>query len=249
MSLTIQHRIELLIAERLSDHLVCNSEKFVLTATENKETLLEKLSLSGEYAQSYPRKFSISVIDNDTLHVTERTLWADMREHPVEYDADVSFVNFTPFDIADSGIVATITGGVVGDYWIVKGGKASNTLVDIVAHPVLDDEVVPRLSVYAAGNEVDRKVLDKDENELDIILRLAVSGDDFESGIAHEWLGDITDCLNRDRSLYDNTECLTTDFYFDSSFLIDASRESGKAIFQIQAKAKFRTSHTNSRKR
>lgn len=252
MSKSIESRIITLITDRLEDALINEAQLFVPVGSDNKSSLSAKAVLSGTYNGTHPRKFEIEVKDANTLHITETTLWANLfTNHAAPIDTDVTFVAGTPLEIASTGISIEIDATAeVGDEWLVRVGKASNTVANVVPHPFDFNELeLPSVSVYSTQDDESPIVQGQSDHDASFTVVLCVSPEMFSNGDGYEIKADIRDAINLDRALYDNTDCLADDCYVTTTRLYDASKVSGKAIFMIEFLVKFRTQHTNSRSR
>lgn len=256
MSQTIQHRIVNLFSERLRDALIAGFQGFIPVDADDKQTLMDKADIGGTFTGLYPRKFEIEVVSTTAtggvIHILETTLWADLYQtHPAAFDDDVSFTFDTPLEIAGSGVTISLASTVEsGDKWVMRCGNASSTVVNIVPNVVdFDDAQTPFVTVYATNDDETQVVQSKTDHELSIVVVLVVSNEEFESGIGYEIVGDIRDCINRDRALYDNDICLSTDCSVISSGIFDASKVTGKTTFKIDCTVRYRTQYNNSRSR
>ena len=249
MSLTIEHRIIDLITERLRDHMVNGAQLFVSSLVENAYSLAQLLVLGGSPSVAVPRKFELEVTALGKCRVKETTLWADLGINaPTPYLATIDFVVGTPFQIADSGVTATIqTGYAVGNAWLIRVANAYETVVNIEPHPFDYNELpTPSISVYMGETQDTQQVQSKTDSDMALSLVLCVDKNTFESGGHLEILGDIRDCINRDYHLWDNETCLATMCKQDSHSLIDLT-DSNSAIFTIDVSITYRSNTKNAR--
>jgi len=249
MSLTIENQISNLITERLRDHMVDGSAVFVSNDDPNAHTLLGLINISGTSVCMYPRKFEISIVSSVTAHIKETTLFADMgNSAPAPFESDVLYVIGTPFAITDTGLFASVSNSVSdGNKWLLRIGQASSTVSNIDAHPFDYTALpTPSISVYSTDTENDKEISNVSSANLTVVCILCVDAQTFEAGIAHEIIGDIQDCINRDRALWDNTQCLASECFKKNHSIIDRS-DSGTVIFKIEINVKYRTQLKNSR--
>lgn len=249
MSLTIEHRIIDLIVERLRDHMVNGAQAFVSSEEKNAYTLGQLITLGGVPSVSVPRKFELEVTATGKCSITETTLWADLGVNaPTPFSGIVDFTVGTPFQIADSGVTATIkTGYATGNCWLVRVANAYETVVNIVPHPFDYNEIpTPSISVYMGETQDTQQVQGKTDSDMALRLVLCVDKNTFEAGGHLEILGDIRDCINRDYHLWDNETCLATMCKQDSHSLIDLT-DSNSAIFTIDASITYRSMTKNAR--
>lgn len=249
MSLTIENQISNLITNRLKDHMINGATISISDDVPNARTLLELISISGTSVYDYPRKFEISISSSTLVHIKETTLFADLgNSAPTPFESDVSYVIGTPFVISDSGLSATAHAGVsIGNAWTLRIGQASNTVTNIDAHPFDYTSLpTPSISVYSTDTENDKEISNVSSANLTVVCILCVDAQTFEAGIGYEIIGDIQDCINRDRALWDNTQCLASECFKKNHSIIDRS-DSGTVIFKIEINVKYRTQLKNSR--
>ena len=248
MSFTIEHCIIDLMVERLRDHMVSGAQLFV-ESEDNAYTLSQRITLGGTPSVSVPRKFELKVTALGKCSVTETTLWAELGiSAPTPFTGVVDFVTGVPFQIADSGVTATIQlGHAIDDSWLVRVANACETVVNIVPHPFDFNELpTPSISVYMGDTQDTQQVQNKTDSDMALSLVLCVDRNTFEAGNHLEILGDIRDCINRDYHLWDNTTCLATMCKQDSHSLFDLT-DSNSAIFTIDVSITYRSTTKNAR--
>lgn len=249
MALTIEHRVINLITERLRDHLISGAASFALAGTTNPTAILARMVLGGSANVPYPRKFEIEITEAGKASITETTLWANLgNKSPEPYETVIDFSVGVPFAIDDTGVTMTIqTGYAIGDICLVRMGNADKTIVNIVPHPFdFTSLKLPSLSVYIGDTTSQTSITEGTESRAPLILVLCVSASEFNSGDVYEILGDIRDCINRDRNLWDNTTCLSTDLQYNSHELFDLT-DNNAAIFMIDSTITYRSNTKNSR--
>lgn len=247
MPLTIENQVIQLITERLRDHMV-NGAYVVPMGSENVSTLSNKIALSGDPVTTYPRKFEIEVVSATEVRVIETTLWADLgNNHPAPIDEDIEFTAGTPFVIGDTGVSVSITSPVAGDSWQLRIGNAAHTVFAVEAHPFDYESLpTPSISVYLSTTSESITTTQHVDSEARINIVLCVDANTFESGLGYELIGDIRDCINRDRALWDNQKCLAINCISTNHELFDLT-DSNSAIFMIEGLITYRSQLKNSR--
>jgi hypothetical protein len=249
MSLTIESQISNLITERLRDHMICGSAIFVPSDSMNAHTLLGMIEITGLSTCIYPRKFSINVVSSTIAHIKETTLYADMGNNaPIPFESDVTYSIGVPFAVTNTGLFATIKADAYPDSsWLLRVGQSSNTVSNIEIHPFDYTSLpTPSICIYATHTDNNREIMNAFVSDMTLVCILCVDTETFEAGVAYEIIGDIQDCINRDRALWDNTKCLSMDCYKRSHEIIDCS-DSGTVIFKIESQIKYQTQLKNAR--
>lgn len=240
MSLTIENRIVALIAERISDHMIAGALAFVPEGSVEPDTLINRIALSGAFTGSVPRKFELEVTVLGTVQITEKTLWADLGLH-AQYSDSISYTSGVPFDLTDTGVDITLTGAEIGDKWLVRCGTASSS-VPAVYENYFQFETMPfpAITVVWLGGSHSPEASGYLDVTGTLACYLSVSASQFESGEAREILGDLRNCLNRDRHLWDGSVCLANDCLTNSDEMFDRS-DNGSVIFRLDSTIKYRS--------
>lgn len=247
--LTIEHRIANLIVDRLKDCMINGALAFVREGVPNASSLKDRMVLGGTVPTTIPRKFELLVTATGKVRVKETTLWADLgTQAPAPYLETIDFVAGVPFDIAGTGVTATLASTYkLNDEWIVRIANAYSTIVNIVSHPFdFTSLPTPSISVYFGITEDAPVVTEKIESTVPLEIMFCVDANTFSSGKALEMIGDIRDCINRDRSLWDNTECLAANCICNSHQPFDLT-DNGVAIFNISSTITYRSNKKNAR--
>lgn len=243
---TVRKRIIDLLVERLRDTVRGTQ----LYSTGDNEERQGACDVSGEYTGDFPVKFEITVLDSSTVRIKETTLWREYQSaHPTPYDVTVPYVVGTPIEIDDTGVSIAFDGTeIVGDGWLIRMHTSCETIQYVYPYyNSPEDTGLPSLAVWPGIESSDPAVNDLSVNRLPLVLDLEIDSQSRAFGELESLIGNIKDEINRDHSLYDNTECLAVDCYWDSTELYDSDASPSAIGVIIKIAIQYRTQFNNSR--